>query len=96
MAEIPIPTVQEAGQGVSWFASQAGIVATVEAVFIAVLIAAVVGCVKYFGAQTRDAWVRVTAISEARTADSKAGDDAINKNTLAMTILSERLNSRNN
>jgi hypothetical protein len=95
MAEIPIPTAAEVGQGASWFASQAGIVALVEAVFIAVLIAAVVGAVRYFGGQTKDAWVRVTQISEARTADARAGDEAINKNTLALTIVAERLNNRN-
>lgn len=95
MAEIPIPTASEAGTALAYLDSQAGIVATILAVFCAVFIAAIVMGIRYFGSQMRDAWARVTQISEARTADSKAGDDAINKNTLALTIVAERLNNRN-
>ncbi len=95
MADIPLPTVAEAGQGVSWFTTQAGIVATVLAVFCVVFAAAIVFLVRYFGKAQEEAWARVTTISESRSADARAGDDAINKNTLALTILSERLNHRN-
>lgn len=92
VAEIPIPTVSEVGQGVGWVSQNAnqGTVA-VLAVACVVLMAAIVAVIWYFGSQVRDAWARVTAISEARSADSKAGDATLAANTLAMTILSERL-----
>jgi len=96
MADIPIPTVAEAGQGVAWFTTQAGLVATVLAVCCGVLMAAIISGVRYFGKQMDGAWVRVTQISDARQADSKAADDALNKNTLALTIVAERLNNRSN
>lgn len=95
MADIPIPTVAEAGQGVAWFNTQAGLVSTVLAIFCIAFAAAIVLLVRYYGKQLDAAWVRVTSISEARSADSKAGDEALNKNTLALTILNERLNHRN-
>lgn len=94
MADVPIPTIAEAGQGVAWFNSQAGLVSTVLAIFCVAFAATLFFAVRYFGRQLEAAWVRVTAISEARSADSRAGDDAINKNTLALTILNERLNNR--
>lgn len=95
MAEIPIPTAAEAGQGIAWFNSQAGIVATVLAVICLALATALVFLFRSCKADMAAAWVRVTQISEARTADSKAGDEAIAKNTIALTIVAERLNNRN-
>lgn len=94
MADIPIPTVLEAGQGVAWFNTQAGLVSTVLAIFCVAFAAAIVLGIKRFERQMEAAWVRVTQISEARSADAKAGDDAIAKNTLALTIIAERLNNR--
>ena len=92
MADIPIPTVAEVGQGVGWLSqnSNQGTVAFL-AVACVILIAAIVALVWYLGGQVKDAWARVTAISEARSADSRAGDAALAANTLAMTILNERL-----
>ncbi len=95
-AEIPIPTATEVAQGIGFVSQNAnqGTVA-VLAVVCVVLVGGLMAAVWYFGGQLKDAWARVTAISEARSADSKAGDDAINKNTLALTIVAERLNNRN-
>lgn len=95
MADIPIPTVAEAGQGVGWFTTQAGIVATVLAIVAIALAAGLILLFRSCKADMAAAWVRVTQISEARSADSKAGDEAIAKNTLALTIVAERLNNRN-
>lgn len=95
MADIPIiPTAAEAGQGLAWFSTQAGIVSAVLAVVCIVLCTGLVLLFRNCKQEMAAAWARVTQISDARSADSKAGDAAIAANTLALTIVSERLNNR--
>ena len=94
MASVPIPTVAEAGQGAAWFTTQAGIVATVLAVICITMIFGIVFLFRNCKKEMESAWARVTVISEARSADARAGDEALNKNTLALTILNERLNNK--
>lgn len=86
-----IPSNQEIGGATVWFTSQAGITATVLAVFCVVLIVAIVFLVRYFGQQMDAAWKRVTAISEARSADATAMVEAIGTNTTALAVISARV-----
>lgn len=93
MADIPIPTAADAGHGFAYLTEHGdGISTAILAAFVILMAGALWLVVRYFGKQNEMAWARVTVISDARSADSRAGDDAIAKNTLALTIIAERLN----
>lgn len=84
MSSVPLPTAAEAGAGLAWFNSQAGIVATVLAVVALALAAAYIWERIKCGKEMEAAWARVTAISEARTADALATIKALGETTAAL------------
>lgn len=91
MSDIPVPSVAEAGAGLAWFNSQAGIVATVLAVFCIVLIVAIIFLFRSCKTEMIGAWVRVTEISNARQADALAMIQAIGSNTTALAVISAKV-----
>ena len=91
MAERPIPTIDQAANGAVWFTTQAGIAATILAVVSIALATAMVLLFRSCRAEMAGAWARVTAISEARSVDSKEMAQALTNNTVALARVSERV-----
>lgn len=91
MAEIPIPTAAEAGQGIAWFTDNTNIATTILALLCVTLIVGVVFLFKHCKGEMEKAWVRVTAISEARSADALATVKALADNSLALSRVADRV-----
>lgn len=82
--EVPIPTVEQAGQGFTYFATQAGLLNAVFAVFIIGMAAAIFFIVKMCRTDQDAAWARVTEISKERTADALATVKALGDTAAAL------------
>ena len=91
--EVPVPTVAEAGQGAAYLTDKAGITATVLAIGALILIAAFIWERIKCSKDSEKAWARVTALSEARTADALATLTALANVTNALGKVSTLLES---
>jgi hypothetical protein len=80
----PIPTAAEAGAGIAWFASQAGLLATVLALVALALATAYVWERIRCGKEMQMAWDRITEISKARTDDGIAVAKALSDSAVAL------------